>query len=119
LIALRALDCVAPESVTGRSDRTKRSADYGERREKRGTFYAQWKDAAGTRRREATACTTRREAQRLAEELDRKAERQRRGLEPLPEPVPTMTFGELFDWWMKEYGSGCAGSSRAFSAGAL
>lgn len=78
------------------------------------TFYAQWKDAAGRQRREATACSTRKEAQRYADDLERKAERQTKGLEPLDEENKPMTFGELFNWWMQEYGSKLRGDFEGF-----
>lgn len=77
-------------------------------------FYAQWKDAAGNQRREATACATRKAAQRFADDVERKAERQAKGLEPLPEETPPMTFGQLFDWWMTEYGCKLRGAFEGF-----
>jgi len=51
--------------------------------EKHGKYYARWKDAAGRWRKQATSCRTKRDAQRDADDLERKAERQRKGLEPL------------------------------------
>src|SRR6266540_112020 len=41
------------------------------------------------------------EAQRLAQDLERKAERQRQGLEPLPGDAK-MTLGDLCDWSLRE-----------------
>jgi len=79
-----------------------------------GTWYARWKDGAGRRRSEKTVCTTRKEAQRLADDLERKAERQRHGLEPLHEEAPPMTFGELFDWWLREYAAHQRSDSEGF-----
>ncbi len=55
---------------------------------KHGRYYARWRDAAGNRQRAVTACRTKKEAQRFAEDLERKAERQARGLETLPEDLP-------------------------------
>ena len=72
---------------------------------KRGRYYVRWKDAAGRWRRQVTACHTKREAERDAEDLERQAERARDGLEPLPGDGPRMTFGELLDLWWKDYGS--------------
>ena len=43
-----------------------------------GVFYARWKDAAGRQRRQATACDSKKDAQRFADDLERKAERQER-----------------------------------------
>src|SRR6266849_5558800 len=40
----------------------------------------------------------------LAKGLERKAERQRRGLEPLPGKDQSLTFGELMDWWWQQFG---------------
>lgn len=49
----------------------------------RGTWYLRVKDAAGRWQDIASSAATKTEARRLAAELDRKAERQRLGLEPL------------------------------------
>src|SRR5450432_593639 len=82
---------------------------------KRGSsWYARWLDGAGRRRSEKTACSTRKDAQRLAEDIERKAERQRRGLEALPEDAPTMTFGELYKWWWEQYGCKLRGDFGGF-----
>ena len=78
------------------------------------TFYARWKDSTGRQRRSATACTSKKDAQRFAEDLERKAERQRRGLEPREQAPAEMTFGDLFDWWMREYGSQLRGEFEGF-----
>ncbi len=43
--------------------------------EKHDKYYARWKDAAGRWRKEVTACSTKRAAQRYADDLERKAER--------------------------------------------
>jgi len=58
----------------------------------------QWKDAAGRWRKQVSSCTTRRDAQRDADDLERKAERQSKGLEPLIEDAPQVTFAQLFEW---------------------
>src|SRR5439155_18853568 len=73
--------------------------------EKHGKYYARWKDAAGRWRKQATSCRTKRDARRDADDLERKAERQRKGLEPLAEDAPQMTFAQLFEWWWREYGT--------------
>ncbi len=77
--------------------------------EKRGTWYANFKDASGRRRNVATKATTKTEARRLAVDLERQAERARFGLEPLPSDS-TMTLGELCNWWLDER---CPEASRA------
>ena len=79
-----------------------------------GGFYVCWKDAAGNRRREVTACASRKDAQRYADDLQYRADRQAKGLEPLDQESTRMTFGELFNWWMKEYGSKLRGGFEGF-----
>lgn len=69
--------------------------------EKRGTWYANFKDATGRRRNVATKATTKTEARRLALDLERQAERARFGLEPLPSDS-TLTLGDLCTWWLRE-----------------
>jgi len=75
----------------------------GERVEERQSarWYARYRDASGGWRAERTTARTKAEAQRLAEDLERKAERQRQGLEPGPSD-PGMTVGELCEWWLRE-----------------
>src|SRR5512133_1421969 len=68
---------------------------------KRGTWYARVKDATGAWRSLATKAASKTEARRLAEDIERRAERQRHGLEPLPGDS-TMTLGELCAWWLRE-----------------
>jgi len=79
-----------------------------------GAFYVCWKDAAGNWRREVTACTSKKDARRFGDDLERKAERQAKGLEPLDQESVQMTFGELFNWWMKDYGSKLRGQFGGF-----
>ena len=81
---------------------------------KHGRYYARWKDASGRWQRAVTTCRTKKDAQRFAEDLERKAERQARGLEPVTEDLPHFTFSELFDWWWKEYGSKRRGYDLGF-----
>jgi integrase len=81
---------------------------------KHGRYYARWKDAAGRWQRVVTAATTKKEAQRFAEDLERKAERQARGLETVPDDLPRLTFSELLDWWWSEYGSKRRGYELSF-----
>ena len=49
-----------------------------------GTWYAKYKDHKGKTIRISTDARSKTEAKRLAEDLERKAERQRLGLEPPP-----------------------------------
>lgn len=56
--------------------------------QKRGTWYARVKHATGAWRSLATKAANKTEARRLAEDIERRAERQRHGLEPLPSRWP-------------------------------
>ena len=71
--------------------------------QKRGrtTWYLRVKDAVGRWQDIASTAATKTEAKRLAAELERKAERQRLGLEPLPTDCK-LTVGELVEWWLRE-----------------
>ncbi len=68
--------------------------------EKHGTWYINFKDASGVRVNRATKARTKTEAKRLAEDLERRAELVRNGLEA---PLLPMTFGELADYWLENY----------------
>jgi integrase len=82
---------------------------------KRGLKYvARYRDAAGNRRSVATGCDTRKTAQRFADDLKRKAERQRQGLEPLHQEGAPMTFGELYEFWRTQYGVHLRGNIDSF-----
>ncbi len=63
-------------------------------------WHVRYRDATGAWRDERCLARTKTEAQRLADDLDRKAERQRHGLEPMP-GLQTLTLGELCEWWLK------------------
>src|SRR5512140_590616 len=80
-----------------------RLAAAGERVEERQgkRWYVKYRDAAGAWRSQRSTARTKPEAQRLADDLERKAERQRQGLEPLPGDE-RMTLGDLCDWWLRE-----------------
>jgi integrase len=58
-----------------------------------------FKDGVGRWRMQVVAARTKTEARRLADELERKAERQRLGLEALPSDS-SMTVAELARWWL-------------------
>ena len=63
-------------------------------------WYGKFKDASGTWRQQATKAQSKTEAKRLIAEVERKAERQRLGLEVRPDESG-LTFGELCEWWLK------------------
>src|SRR5438067_7982927 len=67
----------------------------------KGTWYLRVKDAGGRWIDGASTAQSKTESRRLAAELERKAERQRLGLEPLPTDC-TLGVGELVEWWLKE-----------------
>src|SRR5262249_11817989 len=68
--------------------------------QKDGSWYLKFLDGQGRRRQLRTRARTRSEAKGLAYELERAAERQRLGLEPLPSECK-LTVAELCDWWLK------------------
>lgn len=74
------------------------------RREIRGTlgstWYIRYRNGAGAWVRQATNCVTKAEAQRFADDLERKAERERLCLEQRP---TELTFNELADTWLEKY----------------
>jgi integrase len=81
-------------------------------KEPKGRWYARFRDAAGVWQRQVTACTSKRDAQRVAEDLERQAERVRNGLDTLPDTAAPMTFGALYEWWWSAYGSKRRGRSN-------
>jgi len=68
--------------------------------QKDGSWYLAFLDGQGRRRQIRTRARTRSEAKGLGHELERSAERQRLGLEPLPTECK-LTLAELCDWWLK------------------
>ncbi len=79
-------------------------------------FYVKWKDAHGRWQRRASTAKTKTEARRFAEDLERKAERARHGLEALPVDGGGETFGELLSWWLETYSSGTPSHRRNTSS---
>jgi integrase len=69
--------------------------------EKAGKWYLRWKGPDGRWRDQVSTAQSKTAARRLAGELERRAERQRLGLEPLPTDS-AMTLGQLCDWWLRE-----------------
>ncbi len=67
-----------------------------------GSWVVKWKNGAGRWVQRRTNCATKLAAQELARELERKAEFQRLGLEPIEVPV-SLTFGELLDWYAQNF----------------
>ena len=69
---------------------------------KDGKWYLRYKDAAGRWRGQVSTAKTKTEAKRLVEDLARKAERQRLGVEPLPNES-SMKLKELCAWYLKNH----------------
>jgi integrase len=67
-----------------------------------GSWVVKWKNGAGRWMQRRTSCATKLEAQELARELERKAEFQRHGLEPIEGPV-SLTFGDLLEWYEQHF----------------
>jgi hypothetical protein len=82
---------------------------------KNGKWYVRFKDGMGRWRDTSTKAGLKTEAKELAKELERKAERQRRGLEPLPTEEQSVTFGELMDWWWQDFGRRMRSQMEAIS----
>ena len=64
-----------------------------------GRYILRWTDGTGRRRFRVSKAETKTEAKRLLRELERRAERQRFGIDPLPGDT-TLTLGEVCEWWL-------------------
>ena len=76
-----------------------------ERREGR-VWYLRYVDGAGRRVDKPSRARTKTEARRLAEDLERRAERIRLGLEAAPPTDGGGTLGDLLKWWLNTYRAG-------------
>jgi integrase len=70
-----------------------------------GSWVVPYRDWQGGWHQLRTSAKTKEQARRVRDDLERKAERQRLGLEPLPSDLPVTTFDELADLWWKHYGA--------------
>lgn len=70
-----------------------------------GKWYVKFQDGFGRWTRKVCTADSKTGAKRLASEMERQAERQRLGLEPLPAADGGGTLGELFRWWLDTYSS--------------
>src|SRR5215470_4079872 len=67
---------------------------------RQGRWYLRFKDSAGRWTQQVSSALTKTEAGRLADDLERKAERQRLCLEPTATAVEK-SLAELCDWWLQ------------------
>jgi integrase len=80
-----------------------------------GKWVISWKDATGAWREKRTTCATRLAARRLCDDLERQAERQHLGLEPLPGDRARTTLGEQTDWYWRRHGVKLRSQSICFT----
>ncbi len=76
---------------------------YVYRKNDAGRWYIGFRDARGDWRQKATTAKTKSAAERLALDLEAKAERQRSGLEPIPVPDGGGAWVELVAWYGENY----------------
>jgi integrase len=71
---------------------------------KRGNrWWIRYRDAHRQWHSEPCTATSKTEAKELAIDVERRGERQRRGLEPIPPRDGGGTLGDLFRWWLETY----------------
>ncbi len=75
---------------------------------RKGRWYLRFKDFAGRWTQQVSSALTKTQARRLADELERKAERERLRLEPTPIDSG-LSLAELCEWWL---GNRCPPASR-------
>src|SRR5438128_549571 len=71
--------------------------------ERNGHWFLRVKDDAGRWKKVFSSARSKAEARRMADELERKYERQRLGLEERPAEDGGGTFKALVEWWLKEF----------------
>ncbi len=75
-------------------------------------WYVKYRDHRGRWIRKTSTARTKTEARRLADDLERRCERQRLGLEPLPDADGGGTLVELLEWWLDTYSVKLASHER-------
>src|SRR5216683_4649063 len=73
---------------------------------KDGRYVLRWTNGIGKRAWLTSKAETKTEAKRLLRDLQRQAERQRLGLEPLPTEDGGGTVAELLQWWLDNISQG-------------
>src|SRR5258706_927071 len=77
-----------------------------------GKLYLRYKDERGQWKDRVSDARLKPEAKRLADDLERKCERQRLGLEPMPPEDGGGTLAELLEWWLDTYSKGSPSHRR-------
>ncbi len=81
-----------------------------------GRWYLRVKDEGGVWRKIPSSARTKTEARRFAEDFERRSERQRLGLDPLPPKDGGGTLAELLTWWLDTYSAGSCSHRNTLSA---
>lgn len=79
---------------------------------KNDSWYLRYRDHRGRWCDRASKAKTKTEAKRMASDMERQAERQRLGLEPLPVADGGGTVMELLRWWLETYSAGLPSHHR-------
>jgi integrase len=77
-----------------------------------GRWFLKFLDHRGRWVRKTSKARTKTEARRLADDLERRCERQRLGLEPVPDQTGGGTLAELLSWWLDTYSIKLASHDR-------
>src|SRR5258707_15391110 len=80
-----------------------------------GRWYLRVKDERGVWRKIPSSARTKTEARRFAEDFERRCERQRLGLDPLPPKDGGGTLAELLTWWLVTYSAGSCSHRNTLS----
>ena len=75
-------------------------------------WYAKYRDHRGKWVRRPTTARTKTEARRLADDMERRCERQRLGLEPVPDEDGGGTISAMMSWWLATYSVRLASHER-------
>jgi hypothetical protein len=77
-----------------------------------GKWFLKFRDHRGRWVRKTSSARTKTEARRLADDLERRCERQRLGLEPVLDETGGGTLAELLAWWLDTYSVKLASHDR-------
>jgi|HubBroStandDraft_1064217.scaffolds.fasta_scaffold03633_6 integrase len=79
---------------------------------RRSRWFVKYRDHRGRWVRKASSARTKTEARRLADDMERRCERQRLGLEALPDETGGGTLTDLMTWWLTTYSIHLASHER-------